>query len=213
MMKMLAAGRGVKILSPLVASLPGSYNYSVIYMLRHLREVIAAQDAMLARAGEPTQVTSVEALIAEYDAHLRRTRALLADRACFDTLYVDYADAIVTPRAVAERVNVFCRRPRRRSNGRRCQRAVVPSAPALSGDGASVPVHPWRDVNERLAEDEGGRHGDGNEHPEQKTECARSGRKLGLSFETSGEAHSQGTGSMRSGGDLFQVNWRVIVLF
>jgi hypothetical protein len=102
-----ARGRGVKILSPLVASLPGSYNYSVIYMLRHLREVIASQDAMLACAGEPTAVTSVEALIAEYETHLHRTRALLANRACFDTLYVDYADAIAAPRAVAERVSVF----------------------------------------------------------------------------------------------------------
>ena len=102
-----ARGRGVKILSPLVASLPGSYNYSVIYMLRRLREVIASQDAMLARAGEPTAVTSVEALVAEYEAHLRKTRALLANRSCFDTLYVDYADAITAPRAVAERVKAF----------------------------------------------------------------------------------------------------------
>ncbi len=102
-----ARGRGVKILSPLVASLPGSYNYSVIYMLRHLREVIASQDAMLARAGEPTAVTSVEALVAEYEAHLRKTRTLLANRSCFDTLYVDYADAITAPRAVAERVKAF----------------------------------------------------------------------------------------------------------
>ncbi len=102
-----ARGHGVKILSPLLASLPDSHNYSVIYMLRHLREVIASQDAMLARAGEPTQVTSLESLVAEYQTHLRRTRALLVNRACFDTLFVDYADAIGTPHAVAERVNVF----------------------------------------------------------------------------------------------------------
>lgn len=78
-------------------------------MLRRLREVIASQDAMLARAGEPTGVTSVEALVAEYEAHLRKTRALLANRSCFDTLYVDYADAITAtaPRAVAERVKAF----------------------------------------------------------------------------------------------------------
>ena len=76
-------------------------------MLRRLREVIASQDAMLARAGEPTAVTSVEALVAEYEAHLRKTRALLANRSCFDTLYVDYADAITAPRAVAERVKAF----------------------------------------------------------------------------------------------------------
>ena len=42
----------------------------------------------------------------EYEAHLRRTRAML-DRPCFDTLFVDYADAIAAPREVAERVNVF----------------------------------------------------------------------------------------------------------
>jgi hypothetical protein len=102
-----ARGRGVKILSPLLASLPDSQNYSVIYMLRHLREVIASQDAMLARAGEPTQVTSLESLVAEYEAHLRRTRAMLVHRACFDTLFVDYADAIASAREIAERINVF----------------------------------------------------------------------------------------------------------
>jgi len=102
-----APGHGVKILSPLLASLPDSYNYSVIYMLRHLREVIASQDAMLARAGEPTQVTPLESLIAEYEAHLRRTRAMLVNRPCFNTLFVDYADAITAPGEVAERVNAF----------------------------------------------------------------------------------------------------------
>jgi hypothetical protein len=102
-----ARGRGVKILSPLLASLPDSNNYSVIYMLRHLREIIASQDAMLARAGEPTQITPLDALLAEYDAHLRRTRALLANRTCFETLFIDYADAIATPHEVAERVNRF----------------------------------------------------------------------------------------------------------
>jgi len=31
----------------------------------------------------------------------------MLDRPCFDTLFVDYADAIAAPREVAERVNVF----------------------------------------------------------------------------------------------------------
>ena len=32
---------------------------------------------------------------------------MLVNRPCFDTLFVDYADAITAPHDVAERVNVF----------------------------------------------------------------------------------------------------------
>ncbi len=102
-----ARGRAVKILSPLLSSLPGSYNYRVIFMQRRLEEVIASQDAMLARAGEPTEPTSRAGLTAQYQTHVRRVRTLLAERSCFETIFVDYADAIGNPRACAERVSRF----------------------------------------------------------------------------------------------------------
>jgi hypothetical protein len=102
-----ARGRAVKILSPLLSSLPGSHNYRVIFMQRRLGEVIASQDAMLARAGEPTESTSLAGLTAQYETHLRKVRTLLAGRPCFDTIFVDYGDAIGNPRGCAEGVSRF----------------------------------------------------------------------------------------------------------
>ncbi len=100
-------GKGVKILSPLLTHLPEHYNYLVILMLRPLAEVIASQNTMLARAGEPTDATSVSALTAQYEAHLQRVRALLASRPCFESIVVDYRDVIADPAAQASRVAVF----------------------------------------------------------------------------------------------------------
>jgi hypothetical protein len=102
-----ARGRGVKILSPLLTYLPDSHNYRVIFMQRPLAEVIASQDVMLARAGEPTDVAPVQRVLQEYEVHLRGVQSLLARRPCFETLYVDYHDVLAAPRAAAARVSRF----------------------------------------------------------------------------------------------------------
>jgi hypothetical protein len=102
-----ARGRGVKVLSALLPYLPESCNYRVILMQRPLSEVIASQNTMLARAGEATDVIPVADLTAQYEMHLRKTQALLASRACFDTLIVRYGDVLADPRAQADRVNQF----------------------------------------------------------------------------------------------------------
>jgi hypothetical protein len=102
-----ARGKAVKILSPLLEYLPETYNYRVILMQRPLDEMIASQNTMLARAGEATDVVPVAKVAATYDMHLRKVRALLASRSCFQTLKVRYGDVIADPRAQAERINRF----------------------------------------------------------------------------------------------------------
>jgi hypothetical protein len=106
-----ARGRGVKILSPLLAYLPDSHNYRVIFMQRPLDEVIASQDVMLARAGEPTDVAPKDRVLAAYETHLRTVYALLARRSCFETLRVNYPDVVADPHAAAERVRRFVGSP------------------------------------------------------------------------------------------------------
>lgn len=102
-----ARGRGVKILSPLLTCLPDSHNYRVIFMQRPLAEVIASQDVMLARAGERTDVAPPERVRQEFEAHLREVRGLLARRACFETLFVEYPEVIANPAPTAARVARF----------------------------------------------------------------------------------------------------------
>ena len=102
-----ARGRAVKVLSALLPYLPETYNYRVILMLRPLPEVIASQNTMLARAGEATDVIPLADLTTQYEMHLRKTRALLANRPCFETLIVEYGDVLADPRAQADRVTRF----------------------------------------------------------------------------------------------------------
>jgi hypothetical protein len=106
-----ARGRGVKILSPLLAHLPDSHNYRVIFMQRPLAEVIASQDVMLARAGERTDLAPTTRVADAYDTHLRTVHALLARRSCFETLFVSYPDVIANPQVAAMRIARFIASP------------------------------------------------------------------------------------------------------
>jgi hypothetical protein len=102
-----ARGKAVKILTPLLQYLPESYNYRVILMQRPLDEVVTSQNTMLARAGEATDVVPAASVITQYETHLRKVQALLASRACFETLIVRYGDVIADPRTQAQRVSRF----------------------------------------------------------------------------------------------------------
>lgn len=102
-----ARGRGVKILTPLLAHLPETYNYRVIFMQRPLSEVISSQNKMLARAGAPADGLSEAEVAAQYEAHVARVRTLLTRRPCFETLFVQYGDVIATPAAQVNRIVNF----------------------------------------------------------------------------------------------------------
>jgi hypothetical protein len=102
-----ARGKAVKILTPLLQYLPETCNYRVILMLRPLDEVVTSQNTMLARAGEAIDVVPESRVISQYEAHLRKVQALLASRACFETLTVWYGDVIADPLAQAARVSQF----------------------------------------------------------------------------------------------------------
>jgi hypothetical protein len=102
-----ARGKAVKILTPLLQYLPETYNYRVILMQRPLDEVITSQNTMLARAGEATDVVPVGSVTAQYETHLRKVKAVLASRACFETLAVQYGDVIADPRTQAARISQF----------------------------------------------------------------------------------------------------------
>ena len=107
-----ARGRAVKIISALLEHLPDSYNYKVIFMERPLGEVLASQEAMLARAGDADAAGAGDAgsratLAAEFERHLRRVRGLVARRACFEMLAVSHGETIADPRRVAEQVARF----------------------------------------------------------------------------------------------------------
>lgn len=100
-------GRAVKVISSLLEHLPLDNNYRVVFMHRHLQEVLASQSKMLQQRGEREGGPADEVMQRHYETHLRRVRHLLAREPAFASLDVQYGDAFSRAAAVAGQVNTF----------------------------------------------------------------------------------------------------------
>ena len=101
-----ARGKAVKIISHLLQALPQTLNYKVIFMRRALHEVIASQNAMLQRRGEPSGDDDDGVRVA-FEAHLAQVSRLMTTRSCFDFIEINYADVVADPLRGARRLNDF----------------------------------------------------------------------------------------------------------
>ena len=101
-----ARGKVIKIVSLLLQYLPDTNHYKVVFMRRHLQEVLASQAKMLDRRDEASE-TSDEDLLQMYEGHLDKIQFQLRFRDYFDVLYVNYRDALEDPVREAERMNEF----------------------------------------------------------------------------------------------------------
>jgi hypothetical protein len=100
-------GRAIKIISFLLAGLPDTNNYRVVFMHRPIEEILPSQQAMLRdRAAAPDAIPD-ERIAAGYQRHLDDVAALLRRRPCFEVLDVDYVAALADPAAAARRVSEF----------------------------------------------------------------------------------------------------------
>jgi hypothetical protein len=106
-----ARGRAVKLVSPLLEHLPPRYDYRIIFMQRDLGEVIASQNVMLERRGEPRSPITDADLVARFEAHLRAVRQLIARRPEMTAIEIAYTDALNRPLDEARRINAFLDRP------------------------------------------------------------------------------------------------------
>lgn len=101
-----ARGSAVKIIAYLLAFLPESLNYKVVFMRRDLDEILASQNKMLERRGEPNPVSDAKAK-ESYRKHIIDTKVFLRTRPNFELLEVHYKQTLDDPRGVAERVSRF----------------------------------------------------------------------------------------------------------
>ncbi len=104
-----ARGKAVKIVSSLLTWLPETHDYHVLFVRRDLREIVASQQAMLARAGDLDEFDA-ERLSGFYAHHLDEVARFLAKRRCFSTLDVEYRGVIDRPDEEARRIARFLRR-------------------------------------------------------------------------------------------------------
>lgn len=113
-----AVGHALKVISSLLIHLPAEYHYSVIFVNRILEEVLASQQAMLARRvvqGEiSAEAIAPERLEAEhrvlrrsYALHLRQTRQWLQEQSNVRVLLVEHRETVNNPQQTASAINIF----------------------------------------------------------------------------------------------------------
>lgn len=102
-----AQGKVVKIISQLLETLPVNYTYKVIFMQRSLAEILASQQQMLIRRGEPTDRISNEELAKLFEKHLIQVETWLKQQPNFDVLYVNYNKVLKDPAQYVTQINHF----------------------------------------------------------------------------------------------------------
>ncbi len=102
-----APGRAVKVIHRLLRDLPHDRSYRVILMERKPSEVVASQNRMLERLGQPRSDLPAERLARIFAAQNDETKELLEHEACFQWLSVSYEELILRPLALAERVATY----------------------------------------------------------------------------------------------------------
>jgi hypothetical protein len=102
-----ARGKVVKMIATLLKHLPAAYRYKIVFMQRHIDEVLASQRQMLVRRGEPTDRIPDEKMAALFDKHVERVRAWLDGQPNMQVLYVHYSDVLADPAQQARRLNRF----------------------------------------------------------------------------------------------------------
>jgi hypothetical protein len=99
-------GKALKVISFLLKDLPDDNFYRVIFMRRHLDEVIDSQNRMLDRRGE-SAIDEREAMAEAYRNHLAAVKILVRKRPNFEMLEFRYDTAVKDPRGAARSVNEF----------------------------------------------------------------------------------------------------------
>jgi Sulfotransferase family len=103
-----ARGQALKVISFLLRFLPDENAYRIVYMRRHLDEVIKSQDKMLDRLGNAAPAgTDVEAMKEAYRNDIVAARLHARKRPNMEWLEIHYKDAIADPPGTARAVNRF----------------------------------------------------------------------------------------------------------
>ncbi|PYP88968.1 MAG: sulfotransferase family protein [Blastocatellia bacterium AA13] len=102
-----ARGRVVKLISALLKHLPADYDYKVIFMRRHMSEILASQKQMLIRRSQPTDAVSDQRMAEMFEKHITQVEAWLDRQPNISVIYISYNEVIADPRPHAERINQF----------------------------------------------------------------------------------------------------------
>ena len=102
-----AKGKAVKMVSALLLQLPNTHTYKVVFMRRKMQEILASQNRMLSRKGEPTNVVGDEKMASLFQKHLDQVTQWIGEQPNLQVLYVNYNEVVAEPLEQLERINRF----------------------------------------------------------------------------------------------------------
>jgi hypothetical protein len=102
-----APGNVVKMVYRLLYDLPADREYHVIFMRRHLKEVIKSQDVMLERRGKGGGNLSDDKLVEMFEQQLKEFDNWLNTRPNFKRLDISYNEVMQDPRPAVQAINSF----------------------------------------------------------------------------------------------------------
>ena len=92
-----AQGKVVKVISALLKYLPSTYHYQIIFLRRHMSEILASQRKMLIRRGEDPDKMDDAQMAMLFENHVRQVEKWLGQQANVEVLYVHYSDVMADP--------------------------------------------------------------------------------------------------------------------
>jgi len=101
-----AEGKVVKVISQLLKELPGDRQYRVVFMRRHLDEVLASQKKMLGNRGQENH-SEDQAMKELFVAHLDEVERWIRAAPHVQVCYVSYSRTIEDPATQVARINAF----------------------------------------------------------------------------------------------------------
>lgn len=102
-----ARGKCVKIVSSFLKHLPQTFTYKIIFMRRNIEEVLASQQQMLVRRGEPTDTISDEKMRQTFERHLKDIESWLTAQPNISLLDLNYNEMIANPQPGVRMINDF----------------------------------------------------------------------------------------------------------
>jgi hypothetical protein len=101
-----ARGKAVKIVSPLLKSLPEGNSYRILFMRRDLDEVLASQQKMMQRRGDLHDIPD-DRMKKIYEGHLAAVDSFLKNRPDATVKYLDFRHVIAHALETAEAIRDF----------------------------------------------------------------------------------------------------------
>lgn len=100
-------GKGVKIVSPLLKSIPRGLQARILFMRRDMEEILRSQQNMLQTRRVEAPQTDDAILASSFARHLRDMESWLRQQPQLQTLYVHYGQVIENPREQSEKICRF----------------------------------------------------------------------------------------------------------